>query len=159
MKARIKHAFYIGITALLLGACSDDNKPNPNDNRADATTPSITIQEDFDCFFTTKEPGCLTFDIKDKDKIIQFFESPTANNNEALNTTNKPNESSVFDTTPITLFWSDPNTGAVVYEISYNMAIMLIGEPSEKLHYIELTDYQRNQKLFLNNTDDTSTRR
>jgi len=39
MKSRIKNVFYIGIAALLLGACSADNEPNPNGSRAEVTTP------------------------------------------------------------------------------------------------------------------------
>jgi hypothetical protein len=157
-KIKVTAIVFICISMLLLVACKDISIQKEDEQEVIAEMENenidISVLSNFECFFSSFEPSCIQFELVDKDKLILFFDGQQIDTGQ-LEPKTKPIPKGMFSNSPFTIFWTDVTTGEVVYEISYSMSIIISNKKTTReIHYIELTDYKNDRKLFLDNSSE-----
>lgn len=155
-KIKVTSIAFICVSMLLLVACKDINIQKEEERKKITETANENIDtsvfSNFECFFSTLEPSCIQFELVEKDKLFLFFDGQQIDT-EQLEPINKPLQKGLVSNYPLTIFWTDITTGEVVYEVSYSMSITISNKTTKReIHYIELTDFKNNRKLYLDNS-------
>ncbi|GED65604.1 hypothetical protein [Lysinibacillus fusiformis] len=148
---------FLCISVVLLTACKEANtQKEKEDESIEIEKVDTSVSSNFECFFASFDVSCIKFDLNEKEKLNLFFKDQETIGN--LEIQYKPRTITLGKSPFNTIFWTDINTGEVIYEISYDLSIHISKEnTTTEVHYIELTDFKNNRKLFLNNSDKNNT--